>query len=154
LALFLRQQVIYITLVVVICAILWGSGQRVNVATILVYTICTANLVAPGVTWLRFLYEEKKFPYNLLIFLPILLVMTIPIYLITSVVVWLVAPPAPVTLLALILSGWKFSFVATFLFSTDISDQHHEGSAGAAQRRVAENGRARERAVGDSGTGI
>jgi sigma-B regulation protein RsbU (phosphoserine phosphatase) len=120
LASFFRQQVIYIALTAVIGAILWASGQRVNIATILVYTLCTGNLVSPAASWLGFLYSERKFPYNLLIFLPLLLALTAPVYLITSVVVWLVAPPAPVTLFALISSGWRFSFVATFLFSVPI----------------------------------
>ena len=120
LARFLRQQVIYIALVAIIWAILWASGQRANIATVLVYTLCIGNLVAPTVGWLGFLYAERKFPYNLLVFLPILLVLTAPIYLITSVVVWLIAPPAPLTLAELIAAGWKFSFVATLLFSAPI----------------------------------
>jgi sigma-B regulation protein RsbU (phosphoserine phosphatase) len=117
---FLRQQVIYIVLAGVICAILWGSGQRVNIATILVYTLCIGNLVSPAASWLGFLYAERKFPYNVLIFLPVLIVLTVPVYLITSVVVWLVALPSPQTLFNLIATGWKFSFVATFLFSVPI----------------------------------
>jgi sigma-B regulation protein RsbU (phosphoserine phosphatase) len=116
LALFLRQQAVYIAGAAIACAILWASGLRVNLATVFVYALCIGNLVTPAIGWLQFLYAERKFPYNLLIFLLILLVLTAPVYLITSVVVWLVAPPAPVTLFNLIAGGWKFSFVFTFLF--------------------------------------
>jgi sigma-B regulation protein RsbU (phosphoserine phosphatase) len=62
---------------------------------------------------LDFLYAERPFPYNWLIFVPLLLVLTVPVYLITSVVVWLIAPRALFTLSYLIMSGWKFSFVIT-----------------------------------------
>jgi len=89
------------------------------------YTLCIGNLVSLAIGWLEFLYADRPFPYNLLIFVPLLLVLTIPIYLITSVVVWLIAIPAPITLSSLIMSGWKFSFVITlaigvptFLFYT------------------------------------
>jgi sigma-B regulation protein RsbU (phosphoserine phosphatase) len=97
----------------VIAAILWAIGQRTNPAIILVYTLCIGNLLSPAIGWLEFLYAERPFPYNLLIFVPLLLVLTVPVYLITSVVVWLIAPRALFTLSYLIMSGWKFSFVIT-----------------------------------------
>jgi sigma-B regulation protein RsbU (phosphoserine phosphatase) len=105
---------------VIICAILWASGLRVNAATILVYTLCIGNLVSTSLERLGFLYVERSFPYNLFVFLPLLLALTAPIYLITSIVVWLVAPPAPQTFLDLIATGWKFSFVATLLFGVPL----------------------------------
>jgi sigma-B regulation protein RsbU (phosphoserine phosphatase) len=113
LARFFRQQLVYITMSVVIAAILWAIGQRTNPAIILVYTLCIGNLLSPAIGWLDFLYAERPFPYNWLIFVPLLLVLTVPVYLITSVVVWLIAPPALFTLSYLIMSGWKFSFVIT-----------------------------------------
>jgi sigma-B regulation protein RsbU (phosphoserine phosphatase) len=109
----------------VIAAILWAMGQRTNPAIILVYTLCIGNLLTPAIGWLEFLYSGKPYPYNLLIFAPLLLVLTVPVYLITSVVVWLIARPVPIALSYLIMSGWKFSFVitlaigvSTFLYST------------------------------------
>ena len=100
----------------VIAAILWAIGQRTNPAIILVYTLCIGNLLSPAIVWLDFLYAERPFPYNLLIFVSLLIVLTVPIYLITSVVVWLISLPARLTLSYLIISGWKFSFVITFAF--------------------------------------
>jgi sigma-B regulation protein RsbU (phosphoserine phosphatase) len=114
LAHFFRQQLVYIAMSAVITAILWAMGQRTNPAIILLYTLCIGNLLSPATGWLDFLYAERPFPYNLLIFVPLLIVLTVPIYLITSVVVWLIAPPA-LTLSYLIMSGWKFSFVITFV---------------------------------------
>ncbi len=116
LARFFRQQVLYIAIAAVIAAIVWAIGQKTNPASVLVYCLCIGNLLSPAIGWLGFLYEERPFPYNLLIFVPLLIVLTVPIYLITSVVVWLVAPPFPLALSDLIMSQWKFSFVVTFAF--------------------------------------
>ncbi len=110
---FFRQQLGYLAMSAVIAAILWAIGQRTNPAIILVYTLCIGNLLTPAIGWLDFLYAERSFPYNLLIFVPLLLVLTVPVYLITSVVVWLIALSVPITLSYLIMSGWKFSFVIT-----------------------------------------
>lgn len=79
----------------------WDSNRRDRIS-------CKFNKISGA--------AERPFPYSLVVFLPLLLVLTVPIYLITSVVVWLVAPPAQLTLSNLIMSGWKFSFVATIAF--------------------------------------
>ena len=110
LARFFRRQFVYIAISAVIAAIFWAIGQRTNPAIILLYTLCIGNLLTPAIGWLDFLYAERPFPYNLLIFVPLLLVLTVPVYLITSVVVWSIAP---LTLSYLIISGWKISFVIT-----------------------------------------
>ena len=93
LARFFRQQVLYIAIAAVVAAIFWAIGQQINPATVLVYSLCIGNLLSLAIGWLGFLYAKRPFPYNLLIFVPLLLVLTVPIYLITSVVVWLIAPP-------------------------------------------------------------
>ena len=116
LARFFRQQSLYIAISAVVGAIFWANGQQINPATVLVYSLCIGNLLSPATGWLEFLYAERPFPYDLLIFLPVLLVLTVPIYLITTLVVWLVAPPYPQTLSNLITTGWKFPFLITFVF--------------------------------------
>ena len=85
LARLLRQQLIYIAFSAVIGAIFWAIGQRFNPATILVYSLCIGNLVSTAMGRLGFLYAERPFPHSLLIFVPLLLVLTAPIYLITCV---------------------------------------------------------------------
>jgi len=116
LARFFRQQMFYVAIAAVVTALIWAIGQRTNPATVLVYTLCIGNLVSISLEKLGFLYGERPFPYNLLVFLPLLLVLTAPIYLITSAVVWLIAPPAGLTLSTMISAGWKFSFVVTLAF--------------------------------------
>jgi hypothetical protein len=116
LARFSRQQILYVVIAAVVAALIWATGQRTNPATPLVYTLCIVNLVTISLKKLGFLYEKRPFPYNLLIFLPLLLVLTAPVYLITSAVVWMLAPPAGLTLSSLIAVGWKFSFVVTLAF--------------------------------------
>ena len=116
LARFFRQQSLYIAVSAVVGAIFWAIGQQINPATVLVYCLCIGNLLSPAIGWLEFLYADRPFPYDLLIFLTVLLVLTVPIYLIATVVVWLVAPPSPQTLSHLITTGWKFPFLITFVF--------------------------------------
>jgi sigma-B regulation protein RsbU (phosphoserine phosphatase) len=65
---------------------------------------------------LEFLYSKRPFPYNWLVFLPLLLVLSVPVYLVSSAVVWLIAPPTPQTLSHLITTGWKFPILVTFVF--------------------------------------
>ncbi len=116
LARFFRQQGLYIAVSAVVGAIFWAIGQQINPATVLVYCLCIGNLLSPATGWLEFLFADRPFPYDLLIFLTVLLVLTVPIYLIATVVVWLVAPPSLQTLSHLITTGWKFPFLITFVF--------------------------------------
>jgi len=121
---FFRQQILYVVIAAVVAALIWATGQRTNPATPLVYTLCIGNLVSISLEKLGFLYEKRPFPYNLLIFLPLLLVLTAPVYLITSAVVWMIAPPAGLTLSGLIAVGWKFSFVVTLAFGIPLFLYH------------------------------
>jgi sigma-B regulation protein RsbU (phosphoserine phosphatase) len=135
LAHFFRQQFTYLVISAVIAAIFWTIGMQTNPVLVLVYTLCIGNLLSTVIGRLNFLYEKRPFPYNLLIFVPLLLVLTIPIYLITSVVVWLIAPPLPMTLTHLITAGWKFPVLVTFVigFSTFL---HHIAQERLEQRNV------------------
>ena len=110
-----RQQLVYIAISAVVAAIFWAMGQQTNPAMVLIYTLCIGNLLSTAIGWLDFLYAERPFPYNLLIFLPILIAVTFPVYLITTVVIWLIAPPLPMTLAHLITAGWRFPFLVTFV---------------------------------------
>ena len=114
LARLLKQQIVYIVLSAVICAVFWAQGQAANLVTVLVYTLCIGNLVALFVPWFEPLYEKRTFPYDLLIFLPVLVVVTVPVYLLTTVIVWLVALHGSVTLTAMLMA-WKFPAVATLV---------------------------------------
>jgi sigma-B regulation protein RsbU (phosphoserine phosphatase) len=63
------------------------------------------------------LVSDRPFPYNWLMFLAALVVLTPPVYVIASVVVWWIAPPSPQSLWHLIITGWKFPFLVTLVFS-------------------------------------
>lgn len=116
LARFARQQSTYIAIAAVGGAIFWAIGLQINPATVLIYSLCIGNLISPAIGRLEFIYWNKPFPYNWLIFLVILLVLAAPIYVISSAVVWLISPPAPQTLPHLIRTGWKLPYLITFVF--------------------------------------
>jgi len=111
-----RAQIIYLIVSFVLGAVFWAIGLPINPFTVLLYTLCIGNLLSLGIGQVEFLFSEKPFPFNWLIFLPTLLALTVPVYLISSVIVWLVSPPGPQTLSHLLLTGWKFPFLVTFIF--------------------------------------
>jgi len=113
---FFRQQSIYIAISAVIGAIFWANGQQINPLTVILYSLCIGNLVSPAIERLHFLYWERPFPYNWLIFLPVLLVIAAPVYVISTVIVWWIAPPSPQTLMHLITTGWKLPYLVIFVF--------------------------------------
>jgi sigma-B regulation protein RsbU (phosphoserine phosphatase) len=117
LARFFREQALYISLSMVVAAIFWAVGQPINPLTILVYSLCFGNLLALPLTRFSYLFSERPFPYNWLVFLAFLVVLTPPVYVITSAVVWWIAPPSPQPLWHLIITGWKFPFLVTLVFS-------------------------------------
>jgi sigma-B regulation protein RsbU (phosphoserine phosphatase) len=116
LARFLRQQSLYVALSAIVGAIFWANGQRINPGTVMVYSLAIGNLITPAMERLRFLYAERSFPYDWLVFLPVLLVLLPPVYLISSVFVWWIAPPTPQTLSHLIVTGWRLPYLITFVF--------------------------------------
>ncbi len=85
-------------------------------APVLVYTLCTGNLLSVGMGRLGFLFTGKPFPYNWVIFLVALMVLSVPVYLISTAAVWVIVRPGALTLLGLIETGWRFPLVATFVF--------------------------------------
>jgi phosphoserine phosphatase RsbU/P len=111
-----RAQIIYLIVSIVLGAIFWAIGLPINPFTVLLYTLCIGNLLSFGIDQVQFLFSGRPFPFNWLIFLPTLLVLTVPVYLVSSTIVWLISPPGPQTLSHLLLTGWKFPFLVTFVF--------------------------------------
>lgn len=116
LARFIRQQSVYLAVAAVGGGIFWAIGLDINPGTVLVYSLCIGNLLSPAIGKLEFLYSERPFPFNWLIFLLVLPVLATPVYIVSSTVVWLIAPPSPQTLGHLITTGWKFPYLITFVF--------------------------------------
>jgi phosphoserine phosphatase RsbU/P len=113
---FARRQGLYAAIAAVVGAIFWAIGQQVNPATILIYSLCIGNFVTPAINWSRPLYSQRPFPFDWLVFLPVLLVLTVPVYLMSSAIVWLIAPPSPQSLSHLLETGWRLPFLVTFVF--------------------------------------
>ena len=95
---FLRFQAIYIGVGAIGTAVFWAIGQNINPATVLVYSLCIGNLATPLMNRVRSTYSQRPFPYNWLLFLAVLTLLTPVIYIISSIVVWLIAPPSPQSL--------------------------------------------------------
>jgi len=114
---FLRQQGVYLALSAIVIAFLWAIGQRVNLVTTTGYTLIVGNIVSFAVERMQSLFADRPFPYNFLVFLPLVMAVAVPVYLVTTVFVWWIAPPSPQTLGQMITSGWKIFCVITLVFS-------------------------------------
>jgi sigma-B regulation protein RsbU (phosphoserine phosphatase) len=116
LAHFLREQALYLSVAAVVGAIFWAVGQPVNPTTVVLYSLCLGNLTSPPLHRVMRKFPGRPFPYNWLIFLAALIVLTPPVYVISSVIVWRLAPPYPQPLWNLITTGWKFPSLAILVF--------------------------------------
>jgi len=116
LTIFFRDQGIYLFIALVVCAIFWAIGQPINPFTVILYSLCIGNFLSPPMQWLQFLYD-KPFPYDWLIFLTVLCVLSVPVYLLSSIIVWWFAPPVPQSLGHYISTGWKMPILVIVTFS-------------------------------------
>ena len=112
---FFRDQGIYLFIALVVGAIFWAIGQPINPFTVILYSLCIGNFLSPPMQWLHALYE-KPAPYDWMIFLILLCVVTLPVYVLSSVIVWWFAPPSPQSLGHLITTGWKMPFLITVVY--------------------------------------
>jgi sigma-B regulation protein RsbU (phosphoserine phosphatase) len=108
LASFVRQQALYLSVAAIGSAIFWAVGQPVNPATILLYSLLFGNLATPPMNRVRRATSKRSFPYNWLIFLAALSLLTPVAYLVVTPVVGWIAPPSPQSVSHLIRTGWKF----------------------------------------------
>jgi sigma-B regulation protein RsbU (phosphoserine phosphatase) len=115
LATFFRDQGIYLFIALVVGAIFWALGQPINPFTLILYSLCLGNFISPPMQRLHFLYERPS-PYDWLIFLTVLCVLSVPVYVLSSLVVWWFAPPAPQSLGHLITTGWKMPILITVVY--------------------------------------
>lgn len=113
---FFRQQSLYIALSAIVGAIFWAIGARINPLTVMAYSLSIGNLITPVTNRLQFLYADRSFPFDWLVFLPVLILLLLPTYIVSSAIVWLVAPPTPQSFEHLLRTGWKLPFLVTFVF--------------------------------------
>jgi len=112
---FFRDQGIYLCLALVVGAIFWSIDLPINPFTVLLYSLCIGNFLSPPMQWLHALYE-KPAPYDWIIFLFLLCIVTVPVYLLATLIVWLIAPPTPQSLRHLITTGWRMPFLITIVY--------------------------------------
>ena len=132
---FLRQQIVYVALSAVLVGVFWATGVPTNPVLVLVYTLCIGNLISFSIGRLEFVYSKRPFPYNWLIFLLILLALTVPIYLVSTTVVWLIARPISFSLVNLLQTEWKFTFLVILVFGV-ISFLYHNTKERLERRNV------------------
>jgi sigma-B regulation protein RsbU (phosphoserine phosphatase) len=113
---FFRRQILYLGLSVALVAIFWAMGESVPFAPVVVYTLCTGNLLSVAMARSEFLFAGKPFPFNWAIFLAVLMVLSVPVYLISTVAVWLVVRPVSLTLPELLETAWRFPLIVTMVF--------------------------------------
>jgi hypothetical protein len=92
---FFREQAPYLSVAAIVAAIFWAVGLSVNPATVVLYALCLGNLINFATIRTHRVYRGRPFPYNILIFLAALVVLTPPVYVISSVVVWWISQPTP-----------------------------------------------------------
>ena len=113
---FLQQQGVFIALTAVLGAVFWAIGFPIDPWIVMIYSFSIGNLITPAIGRLRFLYADRPFPYNWMVFLPVLLVLVPPVYLLSSAFVWAIELRTSQTYMHLILTGWKLPFLVTFVF--------------------------------------
>ena len=115
LATFFRDQGIYLFIALVVSAIFWAIGEAINPFTVILYSLCIGNFLSPPMQWLHKLYE-KPAPYDWMIFLVLLCVMTVPVYVLSTVIVWWLAPPVRQALEHLLFTGWRMPVLVTLVY--------------------------------------
>jgi hypothetical protein len=132
---FFRDQGTYLSIALVIGATFWALGQLINPFTVILYSLCLGNFLSPPMRWLSFLYE-KPFPYDWVIFLTVLCVLSVPVYVLSSVIVWWFAPPMPHSLGHMIATGWKLPILVIVVFG--VMNFLYEKTKGRLERRNVE----------------
>ncbi len=112
---FLKKQLVYTALAAVLWIIFLAMGHSGNLATVLVYTLCIGNVLEVGLPRFERFYQKRSFPWGLLIFTPVLILLLFPVYVLTTVVVWWVAPHHNQTF-SQVLWKWQFPVVSTSIF--------------------------------------
>jgi phosphoserine phosphatase RsbU/P len=112
---FFRDQGIYLVIALVVGAIFWAIGQPINPFTVILYSLCIGNFLSPPMQWLRPLYE-KPAPYDWMIFLTLLCIVTVPVYALSTLIVWRFAPPSPQPLRHLMFTGWKMPILIIVVY--------------------------------------
>lgn len=114
---FLKDQLFYLAIAVVIYGIFWAiRPEATNLLITVVYTLCLCNLITFALERLRSLYFQRKPLYYWLVYLGLLLALTpVMVAIATGIVFWLVDRPGG-AFWNYLLTSWKFPSIATVTF--------------------------------------
>ena len=115
---FLKDQLFYLAIAVVIYGIFWAiRPEATNLFITVVYTLSLSNLITFALERLSFLYFERRPLHYWLIYLALLLALTpLMVTVTTGIVFWLVDRPGG-EFRNYLLTSWKFPSVATATFA-------------------------------------
>lgn len=113
----IREQELNVGIAVAVYAILWGTGQKTDIAPVLIHTFVLGNFVFTFQKLVAPLVNRAPFPLSLLFCLLLIYAGTpVTVALATALVV--VITPQSVPFLAYLRSGWKFPTVVTLIAAT------------------------------------
>jgi sigma-B regulation protein RsbU (phosphoserine phosphatase) len=133
---FLKQQFFYLAVAAVMAGVFWAIGQSINPGTIILYSLGLGNLIMPLMSRVRCKFSRASFPYNWLIFLLGLLIVTPFAYIVSSALVVWIAPPSPQTFWHLVRTGWKFPMLTVVVYA--VISRLHADTKESLERRNAE----------------
>ena len=91
---FFQKQQLYVFVGVALFAVFSALRLQTHLWTVLVFSLCIGNLVTPLMNSLGGLYARRSFPFNWLVYLPLLVLTSLGSAMVaTAIVYWLVLPP-------------------------------------------------------------
>ena len=113
----IREQEINLGIAVAVYAILWGIGQKPDIAPVLIYSFVLGNFVFTFQKLVAPLVNRAPFPLSLLFCLLLIYAFTpVIVALATALVVVITAPSIP--FMTYLRSAWKFPTVVTLIAAT------------------------------------
>lgn len=113
----IREQEINLGIAVAVYAILWGTGQKADIAPVLIYSLVLGNFVFTLQKLVAPLVNLAPFPLSLLFCLLLIYAGTpVAVALATALVAVITAQSVP--FLAYLRSAWKFPTVVTLIAAT------------------------------------
>jgi phosphoserine phosphatase RsbU/P len=112
----LRQQPVFLALVIAVYALLWGMGQTVNLLVVVLYTFTLGNLSLLAIDFLTPLFAGRKFPYDWFVFVFLLVALTPFTVIVATVLVYWVAAEPGRQFWQYLSSSWRFPSLVTVIF--------------------------------------
>jgi phosphoserine phosphatase RsbU/P len=92
---FLQQQQLYVFVGVALFAVISALRLSTHLWTVLVFSLCIGNLTVPIMSRFERYYSRLAFPFNWLVYLPLLALVGLGSAIVaTAVVYWLLLPPS------------------------------------------------------------